>query len=865
MKNLIKLFSFSFLLIKSQTISLNPDSIYIDIFPGDTTLETFTIFNTGTDTLEVNIAPKNCGDYTIFELPYSHTGTTLGKQDDWPVNNGNSAGPDNAYFLNVITPMSLDITLCSPETNYDARLEIFTVDYECVETTTEYSNDDDPGCEDFDTVAAVFPPSGIWDAYLETGEYIIVVDGFTPSETSPPGSGEYKISVQESAGTRTLTSFNYQDRLDDQIEYYKRVGKNINDVYTRNIIENNIINNNERSSRDLVNEWITISPVDTIVLPDSSQDISIYIEVAEDDSGGVYRYPLAVFSNDTINPLIILEMELSVPDIFPPGVPRNIITSINPRDISLLWNPVTGQPAMYKIYRSIDGSSFSLIDSVLGQPPEAQYFDFMVQIEQVYFYQLSSVDSSGNESARSSIVSAIIKNSVIITEIMNNPSSVSDEQGEWFEIYNDGTTMISFMGWTISGNNTEQYTFTEELVILPGEYIVLGVNSDSSSNGGINISHQYNNIILNDTSDALLLIDNIGTTHDSVGWDNGITFPQGEGASMSLLGLGLDNSVGSNWALSDLPIGNGDFGSPGGPNYYSSIMFNQDSLFFSSTGIGAAMMQQITVFNSGNSMLQIDTVVSDNSDFSVLYPDTSFMTVSYIDVWFNPSISGQINGSINVFSNSYDNPEKSVQVFGFGYVDSLAPSVPEGFSGVFSDNTALFTWSENPEDDIGYYVIDKSNEIDFTDNEYARFISINTWFVDSTYTLGESAHYRLCAVDHVGNSGDFSETIQITILNSESKSMLPGQYALHQNFPNPFNPATTIQYEIKDAGDVTIEIFSVLGKRVKRYTNLSQPAGYYSMKWMGKNEQNKYAGAGIYFYSLTVNGYTKTRKMVLLK
>ena len=95
--------------------------------------------------------------------------------------------------------------------------------------------------------------------------------------------------------------------------------------------------------------------------------------------------------------------------------------------------------------------------------------------------------------------------------------------------------------------------------------------------------------------------------------------------------------------------------------------------------------------------------------------------------------------------------------------------------------------------------------------------------------------------------------------------MVPSQYALHQNFPNPFNPATTIQYEIKDAGDVTIEIFSVLGKRVKRYTNLSQPAGYYSMKWMGKNEQNNYVGAGIYFYSLTVNGYTKTKKMVLLK
>ena len=191
--------------------------------------------------------------------------------------------------------------------------------------------------------------------------------------------------------------------------------------------------------------------------------------------------------------------------------------------------------------------------------------------------------------------------------------------------------------------------------------------------------------------------------------------------------------------------------------------------------------------------------------------------------------------------------------------------MPVGFSGVFSDSTALFTWNENPEDDIAYYVIDKSSEINFEENQYVRFTSSNALFVDSTYTLGELAFYRLCAVDHVGNSGEFSETIQLTILNTKIKSAVPTRYALRQNFPNPFNPTTTIQYEIKDVGDVVIDIFNVLGERVKRYTVLSQPPGYYSMMWMGKNEENKHAGAGVYFYSLTVNDYTNTRKMVLLK
>tara|TARA_Y100000758_G_scaffold243878_1_gene179846 strand:- start:498 stop:1436 length:939 start_codon:yes stop_codon:yes gene_type:complete len=312
-------------------------------------------------------------------------------------------------------------------------------------------------------------------------------------------------------------------------------------------------------------------------------------------------------------------------------------------------------------------------------------------------------------------------------------------------------------------------------------------------------------------------------------------------------------------------MGNGDYGTPGGLNFYSSMVVAQDSVYFSSTAIGVVNWQQIAVLNTGNGGLFIDTVFSDNGDFSIIYPDTSFMTASYINVGFGPSTNGHTDGLLTVVSNDPYSPEKNVHLFGFGFVDSLAPSVPVGFSGVFSDSTALFTWNENPEDDIAYYVIDKSSEINFEENQYVRFTSSNALFVDSTYTLGELAFYRLCAVDHVGNSGEFSETIQLTILNTKIKPAVPTHYALRQNFPNPFNPTTTIQYEIKDVGDVVIDIFNVLGERVKRYTVLSQPPGYYSMMWMGKNEENKHAGAGVYFYSLTVNDYTNTRKMVLLK
>ena len=111
MKILLKLLALvSF--IQSQSISIDPDSISVEISPGDSIEESFTIFNDGSDTLEVNIEAKDCADYSVTGLPYSHIGSTIGKQDDWFVNSGNSAGPDNAYYLNVNIPTTIDITLC---------------------------------------------------------------------------------------------------------------------------------------------------------------------------------------------------------------------------------------------------------------------------------------------------------------------------------------------------------------------------------------------------------------------------------------------------------------------------------------------------------------------------------------------------------------------------------------------------------------------------------------------------------------------------------------------------------------------------------------------------------------------------------
>ena len=135
----IKFLFFIITQASSQTISVNPDSIYLDLFPGDSIVQQITINNTGTANLDVSIAWDFCADYKINQLPYSDLGSTSGAEDNWPVNGstgqGGSEGPDKSYLIQITSPTYIDITLCYPETDYDAMLEIFTADNECVPTS----------------------------------------------------------------------------------------------------------------------------------------------------------------------------------------------------------------------------------------------------------------------------------------------------------------------------------------------------------------------------------------------------------------------------------------------------------------------------------------------------------------------------------------------------------------------------------------------------------------------------------------------------------------------------------------------------------------------------------------------------------
>jgi len=89
---------------------------------------------------------------------------------------------------------------------------------------------------------------------------------------------------------------------------------------------------------------------------------------------------------------------------------------------------------------------------------------------------------------------------------------------------------------------------------------------------------------------------------------------------------------------------------------------------------------------------------------------------------------------------------------------------------------------------------------------------------------------------------------------------LPQSIALEQNFPNPFNPSTTIGFQLPEAQDVLLQVFDMLGREVATLANGRMAAGSYSVRWDATG-----LASGMYVYRLQAGGFTATKKLMLVR
>jgi hypothetical protein len=159
---------------------------------------------------------------------------------------------------------------------------------------------------------------------------------------------------------------------------------------------------------------------------------------------------------------------------------------------------------------------------------------------------------------------------LIVTEVFNNPSG-DDAGREWFEVHNTTAATIDLLGWTIGDLGSDSHTVGSSVSVAAGGYALLAANGDAGSNGGITPDYVYSGITLGNTVDELVLGAPDGSLIDQVVWDDGATFPDPSGASMSLdpaWSTAGGNDDGEHWCDSPAgTFGSGvDLGSPGAPN-----------------------------------------------------------------------------------------------------------------------------------------------------------------------------------------------------------------------------------------------------------------------------------------------------------
>ena len=115
------------------------------------------------------------------------------------------------------------------------------------------------------------------------------------------------------------------------------------------------------------------------------------------------------------------------------------------------------------------------------------------------------------------------------------------------------------------------------------------------------------------------------------------------------------------------------------------------------------------------------------------------------------------------------------------------------------------------------------------------------------------------------SNGSYNLTLDASSVSTVDEKMIPMDFALHSNFPNPFNPTTTIKYDLPENGSVSLMIYDIMGREIRHLVNETQNAGFKAIMWDGTNNYGHQVGTGMYLYQIKAGSFVQTRKMILMK
>ena len=185
------------------------------------------------------------------------------------------------------------------------------------------------------------------------------------------------------------------------------------------------------------------------------------------------------------------------------------------------------------------------------------------------------------------------------------------------------------------------------------------------------------------------------------------------------------------------------------------------------------------------------------------------------------------------------------------------------------DTIRSLTENEKISIDVSAY-IDSIGEHSFalaalSEKDSVYFYSRDKLVLDGHFEKSIVAHNSgLATLHNAWPNISFKNDAKLSVDDDENMQ-IPTKFSLHDNFPNPFNPSTTIRFDLPIATKINLTIYNMLGQKVKTLKNSQLSAGYHSVNWNATNDQGFPVSAGMYFYQIQTNEFVKTKKMLLLK
>jgi len=157
-------------------------------------------------------------------------------------------------------------------------------------------------------------------------------------------------------------------------------------------------------------------------------------------------------------------------------------------------------------------------------------------------------------------------------------------------------------------------------------------------------------------------------------------------------------------------------------------------------------------------------------------------------------------------------------------------------------------------------ILGENFQIKITDNSpfhhpYAQLLN------DRIYVLWEEDRAEGTGEDIWASILDFSTPVSIV----KRENRFPDDFYLFPNYPNPFNPVTTIRFSLPVNSKVILNVYDINGRKIRTLLNQKKAAGFYEIKWDGKNDQGANVASGLYLYQLKTSGKVLSRKMLLLR